>query len=115
MPLALILAFLAAPAFAGEARVVAAEAMRTGQTWRLSVTVAHADAGWDHYADAWQVRGSDGAVLGTRELLHPHVEEQPFTRALSGVAVPAGAHSVTVRARDNVHGWGPDVAVPLPR
>lgn len=105
-PLAAALAALAAPALAGEADVVAAEAERRGDLWRFSVTVAHADEGWDHYADAWEVRGPDGTVYGVRELLHPHVTEQPFTRSLSGVAIPEGVDRVTIRARDSAHGWG---------
>ena len=76
------------------------------QTCTFHVTVKHADSGWDHYADQWQVLAEDGSVLGTRTLYHPHVNEQPFTRSLSGVKIPAGTHSVTVRARDSVHGFG---------
>jgi hypothetical protein len=94
-------------ASAGEADVVAATLTPSGDgTWRVEVTVAHADEGWDHYADAWEVVAPDGTVLGTRTLLHPHVEEQPFTRALTGVAIPDGITEVTVRARDSVHGHG---------
>ena len=48
----------------------------------------------------------DGTVLGVRVLTHPHVDEQPFTRSLSGVAIPPGIDTVTVRARDSVHGLG---------
>lgn len=102
------LALSLSPAFAvsGEADVVAAEATRTGETWRFDVTVRHADEGWEHYANAWEVVGPGGAVLGVRELLHPHVAEQPFTRSLSGVAIPPGVTRVTIRARDTVHAWG---------
>jgi hypothetical protein len=39
-------------------------------------------------------------------LLHPHETEQPFTRSLGGVRVPAGIKAVDVRARDKVHGLG---------
>jgi hypothetical protein len=53
-------------------------------------------------------------VLGERVLLHPHVDEQPFTRSLSGVAIPSDVEQVTVRAHDNVDGWGPEVPVALP-
>ena len=106
VPALLAVALAAPPAAAGEADVVAVEAAKGASGWRVSVTVAHADEGWDHYADAWRVVGPDGAVYGTRELLHPHVEEQPFTRSLSGVAIPAGVAAVTVEARDSVHGWG---------
>lgn len=96
-----------APALAGEADVVAVEAVPEGAgTWRFHVTVAHGDTGWDHYADKWDVVTPDGTVLGTRVLLHPHETEQPFTRSLGGVAVPAGIDRVTVRAHDKVHGYG---------
>jgi hypothetical protein len=106
---------LAAPALADAPRVVGAEATRQGEAWRFDVTVAHADEGWDHYADAWQVRTPEGDVLGTRDLLHPHVEEQPFTRALSGVAIPEGVARVHLVARDSVHGWGEPYPLDLPR
>jgi hypothetical protein len=68
--------------------------------------VRHVDEGWDHYADRWEVLSPDGEVLGVRELLHPHVDEQPFTRSLTGVAIPEGVDEVEVRARDSVHGFG---------
>jgi len=45
-------------------------------------------------------------VYGERVLYHPHVSEQPFTRSLSGVAVPAGVREVIVRGHDKVHGLG---------
>jgi hypothetical protein len=105
----------AGPAAAGEAEIVAVEAVPEAVgTWRFSVTVRHADAGWDHYADAWQVLGPDGMVLGERELLHPHDDEQPFTRSLGGVAIPENVTTVEIRARDSVHGWGLAVSYNLP-
>ncbi len=66
----------------------------------------HDDTGWDHYADKWDVMAPNGTVLGTRTLYHPHVEEQPFTRSLSGVRIPDGVTSVIVRAHDLEHGYG---------
>lgn len=105
--LAACLAFLSLPAFAGEADVVAATIERTrDDTFRFDVSVSHADEGWDHYADAFEILDSDGKVLGTRVLAHPHVGEQPFTRSLSGVSIPFGMVSVFVRAHDSVHGTG---------
>ncbi len=96
-----------APARAGEADVVRAEALAEGGgAWRFRVTVAHGDTGWDHYADKWDVVAPDGAVLGTRVLLHPHETEQPFTRALGGVKIPETVTEVTLRAHDRVHGYG---------
>lgn len=94
-------------AMAGEADVVNAEARKGADgSYRFDVTVRHADTGWDHYADRWEVLAPDGTVLGTRTLLHPHVEEQPFTRSLSGVKIPEGVAEVTIRAHDSVDGFG---------
>jgi len=97
---------VAVPASSGEADVIAASATKNGTSWRFDVTVRHRDVGWDHYADAWRVVGPGGTVYGTRTLYHPHVGEQPFTRSLSGVAIPAGVAQVTVEAHDKMHGWG---------
>ena len=96
------------PAGAGEADVVGVEIHRDGPgTYSFDVTVRHADTGWDHYADAWEVLTPDGkTVLATRTLLHPHESEQPFTRSLSGVKIPSGVTTVIVRAHDKVHGYG---------
>ncbi len=80
-----------------------------GDTWRFAVTLSHPDSGWEHYADGWQVEDADGNVLGYRQLVHPHVTEQPFTRALGGVAIPAGTQVVFVRAHCLVDGWGDDL------
>jgi hypothetical protein len=107
-------ALVAAPCLAGEPVIEAVEATPDGAAWRFDVTVSHADEGWEHYADGWEVLALDGTRLGHRELLHPHVTEQPFTRALGGVAVPAGVPKVQVRAHDSVHGWGAPVTVSLP-
>ena len=92
---------------AGEVEVVAVEAERQSDgKWRFSVTLLHDDEGWDHYADRWDVVGPDGTVYGKRVLAHPHENEQPFTRSLSGVVIPDGVTSVTIRGNDSVHGLG---------
>ena len=82
-------------------------------TWTFHVTVRHPDTGWEDYADGWDVVTSDGVVLKrdtgdtfTRLLLHPHENEQPFTRSQSGLVVPAGITQVTVSAHDLVDGFG---------
>ncbi len=72
---------------------------------RVTVTLSHPDTGWDHYADGWEVLDADGNSLGLRTLFHPHVEEQPFTRSLSGVEIPTNAEVIYIRARCNVDGW----------
>lgn len=81
-----------------------------------SVTVRSADTGWDRYADRWELVAPDGSVLATRVLAHPHVDEQPFTRSLSGIRIPAGLAVVTVRAHDSVAGFcGRTLEVEVPR
>lgn len=100
------LAMATTASVAGEAVVTAAKASKTNAGWRFDVTVQHADTGWEHYADAWRVVGKDGTVFGTRTLYHPHVDEQPFTRSLSGVAIPSSVTEVIVESHDSVHGWG---------
>lgn len=97
---------LAAPVLADPPEIVAAVAGQTDNIWRFDVTLSHPDSGWDHYADGWEVLAPDGRSLGIRELAHPHETEQPFTRSLGGVALPADADHVFVRARCNVDGWG---------
>jgi hypothetical protein len=94
-------------AWAGPADVVDVKVTKSSPgVYGFSVTVRHGDTGWQHYADAWEVVGPDGKVLGTRVLGHPHVNEQPFTRRLSGVAIAEGIKTVRLRARDKVHGFG---------
>jgi len=91
---------------AGSVEIVFTELRQVGDEWQPTVTLRHADTGWDHYADAWRVVTRDGTVLSHRTLYHPHVEEQPFTRSGPGFALPEGAtKQVIVEAHDTVHGW----------
>ena len=95
------------PALAGEADIVDVKVTETSaNTYRFDVTVAHGDTGWDHYANMYEVLDMDGNILGTRVLMHPHVNEQPFTRSLSGVHIPNDLNLIIVRATDSVHGTG---------
>lgn len=104
--LLLVLMLFTQPAFAGEADVVDVKVRRNSSgTYDFDITVRSVDKGWDHYADAFEVLGPDGKVLGRRVLLHPHETEQPFTRDLYGVRVPAGVTHVTVRARHKPKGY----------
>ena len=102
---------------AGEADVVEVNVRITGDNvFHFKVAVRHQDEGWDHYANKWEVVAPDGTVLGTRILHHPHVNEQPFTRSLSGVEIPDTIDTVTIRAHDSVHQYGGKTAtVQLPR
>ena len=82
-------------------------------SWTFHVTVSHPDTGWEDYVDGWDVVLPDGTILKvqegdvfTRLLLHPHVDEQPFTRSQSGILIPENVTQVTVRAHDLVDGFG---------
>ena len=100
------LLFLTTPVFAEEPEIESVNVTREGGgTWRFDVTIRHPDTGWDHYADGWRVLDMDGKELGIRVLLHPHENEQPFTRSLSGVSIPRGTKQVQIQARDLPEGW----------
>lgn len=105
---------LAQTSLAGEADVVDVQVSGSAGSYNFSVTVRHADEGWEHFANRWEVVGQDGTIYGTRVLAHPHVNEQPFTRS-GTINIPAGVSTVIVRANDSVHGLGgKEVVVPLP-
>jgi hypothetical protein len=81
--------------------------------WTFSVEVAHPDTGWEDYADGWDVVLPDGTVAKanpddqfTRLLLHPHENEQPFTRSQNNIPIPPEVTTVTVRAHDLVDRFG---------
>lgn len=96
---------------AGPPEVVNAkvEIHRNGR-YAVSATLVHADDGWDHYADKWEIATVDGAVIDTRVLLHPHERNKPFTRSLSNVEMPLGVDVVVIRAHCSVHGYGANTA-----
>ena len=103
-------------AVAGEADVVNVSVKNRGNnTFDFSVTVLHKDTGWDHYANKWEIVDQNGQILGTRILHHPHVDEQPFTRSLTGVKIPNNIIKVIIRAHDLIHAYGgKTVIVELP-
>ncbi len=87
--------------------IVKAEAHKSSNGhYRFSVTVKHADTGWKHYVNKWDVVTLDGKLLGSRTLWHPHVNEQPFTHSLDGVKISDDTKKVKIRVHDNVHGYG---------
>jgi len=110
-------AMLATIANAGEADVVDVRISQSSSgSYSFDVTVKHADTGWEHYSDAWEVLDNKGNILAKRVLVHPHVNEQPFTRSLSGVKIPAELTAVTIRAHDSVHEYGgKEMTVKVPR
>lgn len=100
---------LALPALADSPQVTDVRVEKVGMLWNIHVTVEHADTGWDHYADGWEVQDANGNVLAYRKLMHPHVEEQPFTRSISGVVIPDGTREIFVKAHCSVDGWASDL------
>jgi len=91
--------------FANEVEVVDVKATQSSnKTWSFMVTLKHADEGWDHYANEWQVIAPDNKILATRTLYHPHVNEQPFTRGTQGVKISDDIKTVRIIAKDTVHG-----------
>ena len=102
---------LISPALADPSMIDQVRVSSSGDTWRFDVTIRHPDTGWDHYADGWRVLDMNGNELGMRVLHHPHENEQPITRSLSGVSVPDGATQVQIQARCIVDGWNTDTTV----
>ncbi|MGD2146918.1 MAG: hypothetical protein PVH41_09515 [Anaerolineae bacterium] len=99
---------------AGNADVLSVRAAQEEDgSWTFHVTLEHPDTGWEDYADGWDVVTPNGAALKpdpdapfTRLLLHPHVDEQPFTRSQGAIEIPQGVTQVRVRAHDLVDGFG---------
>ena len=78
--------------------------------YNFHTTVRHRDEGWNHYANVWRVVPADTSSEvsnGERILLHPHNNEQPFTRSQIGVVAPRG--TIRIEAADNIHGLGGSV------
>ncbi len=91
--------------FAGQAIIEKVEAScNYKRICKFNVTIRHADEGWSHFANGWQIFTPAGELLGHRALAHPHVNEQPFTRSISRVKIPASVDTVILKAHDSVHG-----------
>lgn len=92
-------------AVAGEADVIGVRPTRAASgLYNFAVTVRSRDTGWERYADRMEVVTTDGRVLATRVLEHPHDDEQPFTREITGVRLPDGGR-VTVRVHFKPSGF----------
>lgn len=79
---------------------------RGAHTFDFDVTVSSPYDTPQRYADAFRVMGKDSKVFGERILFHDHAGEQPFTRDLYGVKIPAGVRAVVIQARDQKFGYG---------
>ena len=86
--------------------VIDAKAAVSSTGWSFAVTISSPYDSPDRYADGWRILGPDGTEYGFRLLTHDHASEQPFTRALDGVAIPDGVTTVTIEGRDQEFGFG---------
>jgi hypothetical protein len=76
--------------------------------YQFAVEIASPDTGCEQYADWWEVIGLDGQLVYRRNLLHSHVDEQPFIR--SGEPVEISVDTVVyIRAHMNTSGYGGQV------
>ncbi len=60
------------------------------------------------YCDAFKVMDAKGKLLGERVLWHDHQTEQPFTRDLHGVVIPA---DLTEIVHWDANGWRGELRV----
>ena len=88
----------------GDTKVLKAQFKKIGDTWSVSVTLKHPDTGWKHYADFWQLVDENGVMVAKRVLVHPHVDEQPFTRSMGDIEIRKNQKIIFVEAGDSVHG-----------
>lgn len=102
---ALIAAAFVSVAHAEVPEILGVETSRVGMGWRIDVTLRHPDSGWDHYADGWEVLDEHGSRIGFRKLMHPHVDEQPFTRSLVNLMIPDGVRTIYIRAKCSQLNW----------
>jgi hypothetical protein len=72
----------------------------------FDVTVSSPYDSPTRYADAFRARDKTGTVFGERILLHDHASEQPFTRDMYTVKIPASVKTVILEARDKAFGYG---------
>ena len=108
-----VIGLMAVTLFANEATIEDIKVTKQDETYRFSVRILHQDSGWEHYVNRYEVLDSDGNILATRVLVHPHINEQPFTRSLTAVIIK-NVDVVYVRANDSVDGYSKLYEVRLP-
>ncbi len=97
-----LVGFVSLNAIAQPPEIVKAEAIvQNNQLFDFAVTIKHPDSGWDHYANEWVIIVDGDKEVAKRTLYHPHVNEQPFTRYLRDIKIPADVTSIKVIARCN--------------
>ena len=86
-----------------------------GLVLALVGAVGCSTAGPDAGPTAVPIGSTDATALGEHQLGHEHSDEQPFTRAQTGLRIPGDVDEVTVEGRDQANGYGGgtvDVEVP---
>lgn len=79
---------------------------RSDSRFDFDATISSAYDTPQRYADAFRVMSTEGVQFGERNLFHDHANQQPFTRDLYGVAIPAGIKTVVIQARDKHNDYG---------
>lgn len=79
---------------------------RSDNRFDFDATISSAYDTPQRYADAFRIMSPAGVQYGERTLFHDHASEQPFTRDLYGVSIPAGINTVVIQARDKQYGYG---------
>lgn len=60
-----------------------------------------------HAVDWWSVVGPKGERIHKRDIEYPHPGGWPFTLLERGIKVPTGITTLTFKAHDPIHGYGP--------
>ncbi len=85
-------------------------------TYNFHVTVRSKDEGWDKYCDWWRLKTKEGLEIARRTLMHPHVDEQPFTRTLYEAKISSEIKEVIIEAHDSKEGYiGKTVTIQIPK
>lgn len=101
----LCILFFSSNIFSGQAIIEKVEAeCNYKRLCKFNVTISHADEGWTHFANGWQIFTPNGDLIGHRALAHPHVNEQPFTRSIRNIKIPDNIDTAILIANDSVHG-----------
>ena len=86
---AMLFALIPGIVSAGTTDVIKAKvSCQSDSTCQFTVTLSHADIGWDHYADRWEVLSLEGEVLGTRILYPPMWTSSPLRGRWPAFAFP---------------------------
>lgn len=87
------------------ADVTAVTTRSSGDGFNFTVEISSPDTGCEQYANWWEVTDQNGKILYRRNLLHSHVNEQPFRRSGGPVQVDE-SQKLWIRAHLHPTGYG---------